>query len=132
MILQVENKSSVQVKSFSQVEKKLRSLKSYGPSSYAIMTNQTGEYLQVAGGRVTCVVEHGIPKNEILKRAYLTNPKVSFRGPQTLVFGGGELQMEPDEILFIDDVIELFSSFYHSKPLDIQVKWRDMSKVLNE
>ena len=57
MLLEVENKPSRNVDDFQVVEKELRTLKSYGPSSFAILTNADGDFIQVAGGRVTCVVE---------------------------------------------------------------------------
>ena len=54
MLLEVEKRSPVQAESFAKIEQSLRSLKSYGPESFAILTAQDGSYLQVAGGRITC------------------------------------------------------------------------------
>tara|TARA_B100001778_G_scaffold332340_1_gene338446 strand:+ start:261 stop:386 length:126 start_codon:yes stop_codon:yes gene_type:complete len=38
--------------------------------------------------------------------------------------------MHPDEILFIDDVVEAFKSFYEKKPFPVEIKWRDMSHAM--
>lgn len=57
MILEVEGLRPKTVKSFPVIERALNSLKSYGPRSYAILTNDAGEFIQVAGGKVTCIVE---------------------------------------------------------------------------
>lgn len=126
MILEVEKKEPVVVEKFSSVEKALNSLKSYGPSSYASLTKEDGSYLQVAGGRVTCVLEYRVPSDQKHLRAYLATPKVSYEGTQTLMFGGGHMNMEPDEMLFIDDVIAAFKAFFNAESLPENLLWRDM------
>lgn len=50
LLLEIEGKKPVQVQDFALVEKTLRSLKSYGPASFAILTKEDGSYVQVAGG----------------------------------------------------------------------------------
>lgn len=86
--------------------------------------------MQVAGGRVTCVLELRDQQASKHWRAYLEKTKVPFEGEQTLMFGGGHMKMQPDEILFIDDVVEAFKSFYEKKPLPVEIKWRDMSHAM--
>lgn len=129
MLLEVEKKAPSQVKDFEKVEDALRSLKSYGPHSFASLTKQDGSYVQVAGGRVTCVLEMRDRNGSQHWRAHLTESKVPFKGQQTLMFGGGHMTMEPDEVLFIDDVIAVFRAFFESAPLPDEVKWRDMSSL---
>lgn len=57
MILEIENIAEVFPFNDRIVKKNLKQLKSYGPNSYATLTDSEGNYLQVAGGRVTCFVE---------------------------------------------------------------------------
>jgi hypothetical protein len=129
MILEVEKKQPVQVKNFAQVEKELRALKSYGPHSFASLTREDGTYLQVAGGRVTCVLElREQPENRHF-RAYLVGSSARSKTQQTIMFGGGMLQLEYDEVLFIDDVVVAFRAFFNSEPFSDEMKWRDVSKI---
>jgi hypothetical protein len=130
MLLEVEKKSPVQVSIFSEVEKTLRKLRSYGPQSYASLTRQDGPYLQVAGGGVTCVLEMRDPQASKHWRAHLGQAKVPFEGEQTLMFGGGNLTIWPDEVLFIDDVVAVFRAFFDGEALPKEIKWRDISQVL--
>ncbi len=130
MMFEVEKQPFVQVSNFKKIEKSLRNLKSYGPQSYAILTNKHGSYLQVAGGRVTCVLEMREQSNDKHYRAYLRKAKVPFTGQQTLMFGGGHMKMEPDEILFINDVVQVFEAFFYSKDLPKNILWRDMSHAI--
>ncbi|WP_082267132.1 MULTISPECIES: hypothetical protein [Komagataeibacter] len=132
MILKVENKKPIEVSEFSTIEKALRSLKSYGPRSYAILENSDGSYIQVAGGRVTCVLELREKKDNKHLRAYLPVPHVCYTGEQTLMFGAGKVKMQPDEILFIDDVVSAFRAFFENLPFPSTIKWRDMSNIFND
>ena len=124
MLLEVENRPIQQVDSFDVVETVLRDLRSYGSRSFAISTNSNGDFVQVAGGRVTCVLEHKTARDERPKRAFLTEKKVPFEGTQTLMFGGGHMQMEPDEILFIDDVVNTFRTFFNGQDVSKKLRWR--------
>ncbi len=58
MLLEVEEKKPVQVVTFVSIEKSLRDLKSFGPHPFAVLSAPDGYYLQIAGGGVTCVLEH--------------------------------------------------------------------------
>ncbi|WP_241694459.1 hypothetical protein [Komagataeibacter melomenusus] len=127
----MENKEPVKVENFSRIEKYLRSLKSYGPCSYAILENGDGSYIQVAGGRVTCVLELREKQEGRHLRAYLPIPHVCYTGEQTVMCGAGNITMQPDEILFIDDVVSAFRAFFEQTSFPSNIKWRDMSHVLD-
>lgn len=132
MTLEVEGRKPVYTSSFRQVEKSLRRLRSYGPNSFANLTKEDGSYLQIAGGGVTCVLEmHEMPGGKHW-RAYLDKPKVPFEGQQKMMFGGGEITMEADEILFIDDAITIFKCFFDETMDLCGVGWRDMSHLLEK
>lgn len=57
MKLEVEGKPAIQEPQESQLPRALKSLKSYGPASYASLTDASGNYVQVAGGGVICMIE---------------------------------------------------------------------------
>lgn len=126
MTFEIEKNNPLKIEKFSQIEKKLRSLRSYGPRSFAILSKEDGSYIQVAGGGVTCVLELRDAKKNIQERAYLLQSRVPFSGEQTLVFGGGKITMDPNEILFIGDVIEVFKSFFYNKPFPENIHWKKL------
>src|SRR4051812_15543567 len=57
MIFQIEGKPALNEPSAIRLRLALKSLRSYGPSSYASLTDDKGNYIQGAGGDVTCMVE---------------------------------------------------------------------------
>ena len=130
MTFEIEGKPPAMADKFAQVEKGLRKLKSYGPHSFASLTHENGSYIQVAGGGQTCVIEKRSADGTHL-RAYLETPRVPFEGEQTLVFGGGRITMQPNEILAIDGVIELFRVFFGKDDAPDWVHWRDMSAMFD-
>jgi hypothetical protein len=67
-----------------------------------------------------------------LWRAYMDEPRVPFEGLQTLMFGGGRLEVEPGETLFIDDVVCIFRAFFLFQAFPGRIKWRDMSRLLSD
>ncbi|WP_122521467.1 hypothetical protein [Pannonibacter phragmitetus] len=132
LLLEIEGKKPVQVQDCAPVEKALRSLKSYGPASFAILTKEDGSYVQVAGGRLTCVVEQRSAGAGKQMRARYERAKVPYEVSQTLVFGGGKLEAEPEELLFIEDVILIFKAFWEGSTGPETVAWRDMSERLKD
>ena len=125
MIFEVDGKRVNGEVTLARLGKTLRSLKSYGPKSFACLTLADGSYMQVAGGRVTCILERREAGASMMFRAYLEEPRAPFSGPQTFSFGGGTLTVEPDEFLFIeDDVIPAFEAFFNGDALPARLKWR--------
>jgi hypothetical protein len=57
MRLEVENKPVIEHVNAAQLRSAITGLRSYGPSSYASLTDEQGNYLQVAGGGITCLLE---------------------------------------------------------------------------
>jgi hypothetical protein len=53
----VEGKTEINEAKESRIRKLIKSLHSYGPSSHASLTDDTGNYVQVAGGAATCMIE---------------------------------------------------------------------------
>ena len=103
------------------VRKVISSLRSYGTSSYASLTNQQGSYLQVAGGGVTCMLELYIPDTGKRFRAYGEIKNKAAPDGTLLVFRAGEIPMRNDEWLNANKVAEAFCCFLEGKefPQDI-------------
>jgi hypothetical protein len=132
MRLEAENKSPVE----KPTEKKLRStilaLRSYGPSSFASLTDDAGNYLQVAGGGVTCLLE----RRDVLAgrhfRAHHDQPSTVFADNTILAFSGGEVRLASDEWFNATTVADVFSAFLRGDAFPAQVQWRDVTQAVFE
>lgn len=128
--LEVEGRQPRAVTSFVQVERALRALKPYGRTTFAILDRRDGSYLQVAGGQISATVE--LHRSDGLAvsgtwRAFLTTPRPNYTAPVTKRFGAGTLLLQPDEILWIDDVVALFRQFASGDDFPDVVGWRETS-----
>ncbi|MEB5963881.1 hypothetical protein [Comamonas testosteroni] len=124
MILEQEGKKAVDNPTVNQIKKAISSLRSYGPSSFASITNSRGKYLQVAGGGITCMLELYDPETKQRFRAFGDKQNPAFPDGTLLVFGAGKLAMRSDEWFFADKVAEAFCNFSRDEPLPIDIKWR--------
>lgn len=124
MILEQEGKKTVDNPTVNQIKKAISSLRSYGPSSFASITNSEGKYLQVAGGGITCMLELYDPETNQRFRAFSDKKNPAFPDGTLLVFGAGKLAMQSDEWFFADKVAEAFCNFSKEEPLPIDIKWR--------
>ncbi|MFL1553054.1 hypothetical protein ACI77I_28925 [Pseudomonas sp. D47] len=127
MKLEAENSPVIAGVSHVQLIKTLKKLKSYGPSSFACITDDDGNYVQVAGGRFTCFIERYDAKNKKLYRGYHSNSSTNFEDGTLLSFGGGCVELKKDEWFNIDEVIEVFSLFSQNQDLPENVYWREIN-----
>jgi hypothetical protein len=74
MIFQIEGKPALNEPSAIRLRLALKSLRSYGPSSYASLTDDKGNYIQGAGGDVTCMVERYEKETDKRERACHDKP----------------------------------------------------------
>ena len=119
--LEVEGKDPREVTSYATVERSLRSLKPYGPRTYAILDRGDDHFVQVAGGQVSAAVEYRSPDG--LWRAYLTDPHRNYSAPVTKHFGAGTIIVQPDEVLWLEDVVAVFRVFFEGNG-EWPVGWR--------
>ena len=124
MRLDVEGKASVSNPTPAQIARAIRSLKSYGRSSYASLTNESGDYVQVAGGGVSCMVELFDASAEVRSRAFHDKPNAARPDGTILVFGAGNLPMRSDEWFMANQVVEIFLAFHSNAPFPDYVRWR--------
>ena len=94
MKLEAENSPVIAGVSHVQLIKTLEKLKSYGPSSFACITDDDGNYVQVAGGRFTCFIERYDAKSKRLFRGYHSNSSTNFEDGTLLSFGGGRVELK--------------------------------------
>lgn len=86
MNFEVEGKINVICPKPSQIKRTIKSLKSYGSSSYASLADETGRYVQVAGGGITCMVEQFDPQSGVRLRAFHDRPNPVYRMAQFFHF----------------------------------------------
>ncbi len=125
MLFQAERKPDVSGPSVARLRSVLRSLRSYGPSSYASLTDDLGNYIQVAGGGVTCMVERYEKEANKRERAYHDKPSSVRPDGTILVCRTGNIPMKSDEWFVADQVVELFITFLNREPYPEYIHWRN-------
>lgn len=124
MKFEVEGKVGISAPTAAQITRAIKSLRSYGPSSYASLTNESGSYIQVAGGGVTCMVEHFNSDDETRSRAFRDKPNPAFPDGTILAFRAGNIPMRSDEWFVSTQVIEIFEAFLNDASFPTFVRWR--------
>lgn len=127
MILEIEKRASIDNATAVDIRAVIPKLRSYGPCSFASLTDAEGNYLQVAGGGVTCMLERRDAVNRRHYRAHLDTPSKVFPEGTILSFGGGEVKLRADEWLTATMVEETFLAFLEGKAFPASLQWRDVS-----
>ncbi|MCL2831509.1 MAG: hypothetical protein FWD77_12365 [Betaproteobacteria bacterium] len=124
MRLESEGNAPIENPKPSQVKKIISSLRSYGPSSYASITDPQGSYLQVAGGGVTCLLELYQSDTGKRFRAFGDTKNKAFPDGTLLVFRAGQIAMQSDEWFMAEKISEAFCNFLEGKELPKEIHWR--------
>ncbi|QBE62070.1 hypothetical protein EWM63_02960 [Pseudoduganella lutea] len=126
----VEKKAPKQDPTTAQVIAAITKLRSYGPSSFASLTDAHGNYLQVAGGGLTCLLERRTAAGAQHFRAYLEKPSGIHPDGTTLAFSGGQVKLRADEWISAPLVIDAFTAFLQGHELPQTIRWRDITTLL--
>jgi hypothetical protein len=124
MKFEIEGKVAISAPTPAQISRAIKSLRSYGPSSYASLTNESGSYVQIAGGGVTCMVEHLDATMRTRSRAFHDKPNPVFPDGTILAFRAGNIPMRSDEWFMSTQVIDIFSAFLNNTSFPAYVHWR--------
>lgn len=127
MRLEVEGRPPIDKATEAQVRSAVMALRSYGPSSFASLTDGSGNFVQVAGGGVTCMIEMRDASARRHYRAYHEIDKPIHPDGTLLVFGGGEIPLKADEWFSAPIVADVFVSFLKCERLPSTIKWRDLT-----
>ncbi|QWT22155.1 hypothetical protein KPL74_09120 [Bacillus sp. NP157] len=130
MRLEIEKKPTIDDATAAQLHCAIMALRSYGPSSFASLTDGAGNYVQVAGGGVTCMLERRDAATGRHFRGYKDQKSKVFPDGTVLVFGGGEVRLSADEWFTAQEVEGVFVAFLGSSELPSSVKWRDITAIL--
>ena len=93
--------------------------------SFASLTSEDGEYLQVAGGPGLFMLEHRLPNGSSFRAAQAA-AVVPFEDGTILAFSAGEISLRRDEWFLIGQVVEAFSAFVVGRSLPNSIKWREL------
>ena len=130
VLFEVEKKARMLDPSTAHVSAALKKLRSYGPSSFASLTDKQGNYLQEAGGGLTCLLERRVASGAHHFRAYLETPSGLHSDGIILAFAGGEVTLQADEWISGLLVIEAFTAFLQGNELPQTIRWRDITSLL--
>ena len=115
MKFEIEGKPVITAPTPVQIARALKSLRSYGKSSYASLTDDVGNYVQVAGGGVSCMIER-FEFGAQRWRAFHHKPSPVRLDGTILVFRAGNIPMRSNEWLMADQVVEVFLAFLSGTP----------------
>lgn len=123
MRLDIEGKAAIIAPTYTQIARELKSLRSYGESSYASLTDDAGNYVQMAGGGVSCMIERFEFGGERW-RGFHDKPSPVRPDGTILVFRAGNIPMRSDEWFVAHQVVEVFLAFLGGAPYPPFVHWR--------
>ncbi len=126
MIFERENTKPVENPSEKQISYGLSHMKSYGKSSFATITDQAGNYLQIEGGKTFFLFEKRECSTGKHFRAYQQNPVVPFEDDTELCFSGGSIRLKRNEWFRREQVEETFISFSKGQELPIFISWTEI------
>lgn len=129
MILERENAPPVVNPSGTRLSKELRKLRVSGPSSFASLTSERGEFLQVAGGRGGCLLEYKSLDGEVF-HGYQDVPVVPFPDGTVLVFTAGSVELARNEWFSMKQVVEVFVGWLEGRPWPSWLHWRNITGLL--
>ena len=124
MRFDIEGKAGISTPTSIQITRMLKSLRSYGKSSYASLTDTAGNYVQVAGGGVSCMIERFEIDASLRRRAFHDKPSPVRPDGTILVFGSGSMPMRADEWFTSDQVVEVLLAFLNGAPFPAFADWR--------
>lgn len=130
MILECENKPPLSDPSPKRLAVRLKTLRSFGLSSYASLSDGVGGYVQMAGGGGLCLLEWRDAASGRHFRAWHKGRSAAFPDGTLLCCGAGRIAMQADEWFAIDKVIEAFTCFLAGEAWPADIRWRDVGDWL--
>ena len=131
MRLEAEDRSPIENVSANQVKTTIARLKSYGPCSFASLIDDDGNYIQVAGGRLTCMLEKRDAATGRHYRGCHDERSKVFEDGTELVFGGGRIALRADEWFDSAKIEEAFLAFLRGDQLPEDIKWREITDIFD-
>jgi len=124
MKFECEGKVAIESPKETQIRRAVASLRTYGKSSFASLTDDLGNYVQVLGGGVTCLLEYYRAESNERFRGVTGSPNRAFPDGTLLVCGNNQIPMKSDEWFRSDQVADVFSRFLAGEAFPFGVSWR--------
>jgi hypothetical protein len=99
-------------------------------SRMAILTSETGSYVQVGGAGLCCALEWRDALSGRHFRASQDPPVVPWPGVTAHQISGGFVSLRQEEFFRITQAEEAFMAFYDGKPFPAYIRWRDITEEL--
>jgi hypothetical protein len=129
--LEMEKKPTIEAATVADIAKAIGAIRSFGPSSFAILSARDGSYIQVAGGGQTCAVEVRDAASGRHYRAHQTTQHPVFPDGTALMFGGGELILLGNEWFTSSQAVQLVLEFQQGQLLPTSASgWRDVTSTI--
>lgn len=101
-----------------------------GETSFVSITDDDGNYIQIAGSRPWCLIEHRSVSPLAHHRAYQNTPIPKYKDGAKLNTGAGSITLKHDEWFLLKDAADVAVAFLHGDPFPAFVKWRQMNEML--
>jgi hypothetical protein len=122
MIFDREGISQIEKPSEKKLKQQLSYLKGI-KKSFATLSKDSNNFIQMAGGGQTCCIEK--KENGQLFRAKQKNTIVPWTKKSILSTSCGDFELKPEEYFNIEQVVEIFVSYLNDSKLPDYVSWNE-------
>jgi hypothetical protein len=105
----------------------LRRLRLVGRSQFLVLSEMDGDWLQIAGGTLCCIVERYCARSKTLWRAHRVKCLQMYAGVHEFALSGSNRQIEPDELLRMAEAEEIALAFRNAGDVTQIFAWRAIS-----
>jgi len=129
MWLEIEGDRVIEGVTEQQLRAAISALRNQGPWSFAILTDEEGNYIQIAGGDAGCTIERRQLKPLYHMRAYREDPGDGHKDGDKLKSGAGDIELKHDEWFTKDEALAVFIAFHERASYPEFVCWRSMNQM---
>ena len=129
MLLEAKGQPPVQNPTEEQIRALVLNLR-VGGAFFASLTDEVGDYIQIAGSRPWCVIERRRLKPLQHERAFQATPTPKYNDGAKLQTGAGSITLRHDEWFLLKDAADVFAAFLRKDAFPAHVQWRSMNKTL--
>ena len=101
-----------------------------GETSFAYLTDQSGNYVQAAGSRPWCFVERRTISPAAHYRAFQNTPNPKYNDGAKIRTGARNIKLQHDQWFLLKDAAEIFVAFLANEKFPDAVEWRSMNEML--
>jgi len=129
MLLEAEGQPPIVDPSEEQVRALVLGLR-VGETSFASLTDEAGNYVQLAGSRPWCVIEYRRLKPLQHDRAFQDTPTPKYKDGAKIKTGAGDISLRQDEWFLLKNGAEVLAAFLRKDRFPANVQWRSMTETL--